>query len=251
MEQIFNHIPAKELFGANSKLVEQVSEATMAGISSLGTTYQIATSIIALLFIFILVGYFDLFRYLMLSSFSSQSNSSDMHLFSREAKNIKLFTSLIGACLIGLLVMRLSVMGWAAPMMGVGPEFSAWGACGLTFLGIIATLFGEGALLYIVGALSGQQDACNMLWHSKLLYFSLAIALLSPMLILVLLTEGLTAQLALGLSVLICLLTLLLFIKETFLLFRLQRFSIFHWFLYLCALEIFPISLLLAPVLRG
>ena len=71
------------------------------------------------------------------------------------------------------------------------------------------------------------------------------------MLILMLLSEGIVAKIALYISVAICSVSLILFIKETFLLFRAQRFSIFHWILYLCALEIFPLSLLLAPIVRG
>ena len=96
-----------------------------------------------------------------------------------------------------------------------------------------------------------RNDACNTIWHIKLLHFSLIIILLSPLLILVLLTEGVVARLALYTSIAVCSLTLILFVKETFLLFRAQRFSIFHWFLYLCALEFFPLSLLLAPIVRG
>ena len=89
------------------------------------------------------------------------------------------------------------------------------------------------------------------LWHMKLLYFSLSVVIISPMVILTLLTDGLVAKIALYTSAAICSLSLILFIKETFLLFRTQRFSIFHWILYLCALEIFPLSLLLAPIARG
>ncbi|MBQ5352799.1 MAG: DUF4271 domain-containing protein, partial [Alistipes sp.] len=49
----------------------------------------------------------------------------------------------------------------------------------------------------------------------------------------------------------VCMLTaLILFVKETFLFFVSQKISILHWILYLCALEIFPLSLLLAPILR-
>lgn len=118
-------------------------------------------------------------------------------------------------------------------------------------MAILATMFGERLMLYVVGAVSGRNDACNTIWHIKLLHFSLIIILLSPLLILVLLTEGVVARLALYTSIAVCSLTLILFVKETFLLFRAQRFSIFHWFLYLCALEFFPLSLLLAPIVRG
>ena len=172
-------------------------------------------------------------------------------MVSRDANSIKLITSLNGAILLALLMMRLSVMEWGAPIFGVGPNLSAWGVGGITFGGIILTLLGEALLLFLAGALSGRGDACLNLWHIKLLHFSLVVVLISPMIILALLAEGWVATFALYTSATICSLSVILFIKDTFLLFRSQRFSIFHWILYLCALEIFPLSLLLAPIARG
>ena len=251
MEQTIDKIPAKELFGANNQLIEGLVDNPISGIATLGGAYQAVTAMAAMLFIFILVRYFDLFRYLLFSSLGGQSRSSDMHMVSRDANSIKLITSLNGAILLALLMMRLSVMEWGAPIFGVGPNLSAWGVGGITFGGIILTLLGEALLLFLAGALSGRGDACLNLWHIKLLHFSLVVVLISPMIILALLAEGWVATFALYTSATICSLSVILFIKDTFLLFRSQRFSIFHWILYLCALEIFPLSLLLAPIARG
>ena len=251
MKAILDTIPAEALFGAESRLVEQVGSDALSGVASLGAIYQGATAIVALLFIFILVHYFSLFRHLILSSFSKQHNHSDIHIFAAELKNIRLFTSLMGVLLISLLIMRLSVESWAWPISNGSSALSVWELGGIAFGGIVITMLGERLLLYFAGIISGRRDACQEIWRTKLLYFSLVIILLSPMLILALLTEGTTTQVALCASVAICLLSLILFIKETFLLFRTQRFSIFHWILYLCALEIFPLSLLLAPIARG
>ena len=250
MEQLSN-ISAEELFGSASRLVEQTGNNTLLGIASLGGAYQVATGVVALLFIFILVRHFDLFRYLIISSFSKQSNRSDIHIYSAELKNIELFTSLMGVMLLSLLVMRLSVFDITKTFFTSLHPLSVWKIGGVSLVAILATMFGERLMLYVVGAVSGRNDACNTIWHIKLLHFSLIIILLSPLLILVLLTEGVVARLALYTSIAVCSLTLILFVKETFLLFRAQRFSIFHWFLYLCALEFFPLSLLLAPIVRG
>ena len=250
MEQLSN-ISAEELFGTASRLVEQAGNNTLLGIASLGGAYQVATGVVALLFIFILVRYFDLFRYLIISSFSKQSNRPDIHIYSAELKNIELFTSLMGVMLLSLLVMRLSVFDITKIFFASLHPLSVWIIGGVSLVAILATMFGERLMLYVVGAVSGRNDACNTIWHIKLLHFSLIIILLSPLLILVLLTEGVVARLALYTSIAVCSLTLILFVKETFLLFRAQRFSIFHWFLYLCALEFFPLSLLLAPIVRG
>lgn len=251
MLQATNYISAEELFGATCRMVAEGNLAGLSGIASLGSMYQLATGVIALLFIFILVRYFDIFRYLVLSSVSKRINRSDIHIYSAEIKNIEIITSLVGTVLIALLVMRMSVMEEFRFITSPLSLFSAWSIGGSVLAGILATMCGERLMLYIIGVVSGRNDACNTIWHTKLLYFCVIIIILSPMLILSLLTEGLVTQIALYISVAVCLISLILFIKETFLLFRTQRFSIFHWILYLCALEIFPLSLLLAPILRG
>ena len=251
MLQTTNYISVEELFGTTSSMVVEDNLVGLSGIASLGSMYQLATGVVALLFTFILVRYFDLFRYLVLSSVSKSANRSDIHIYSSEIKNIEIITSLVGTVLIALFVMRLSVMEELRFVTSPLSLFSAWSIGGSVLAGLLAIMSGERLMLYIIGAVSGRNDACNTIWHTKLLYFCVIIIILSPMLILTLLTEGLVTQISLCISVAVCLISLILFIKETFLLFRSQRFSIFHWILYLCALEIFPLSLLLAPILRG
>ncbi|MBO4935420.1 MAG: DUF4271 domain-containing protein [Alistipes sp.] len=251
MEQTINHISAQTMFGAASELVVEQGNGVLSGIASLGTMYQIATGVVALLFIFIMVRYFDLVRYLLLSTVSKRIDRSDIHIYSADINNIEIVTSLAGVSLISLLIMRLTVTESFQPLLAPLVHLPAWGIGGLAFASILTMMFGERIMLLTIGAVSGRNSACNSIWHIKLLHFSLAIILLSPLLILALLTEGRVAQIALFTSVAVCSVTLILFVKETFSLFRAQRFSIFHWILYLCALEIFPLSLLLAPILRG
>ena len=78
--QILNFIPAEEVYGAKSRLVEQVGPEPLSGVASLGGVYQIATAIIALLFIFILVRHFALFRHLIETSVSKQKKNTDNHV---------------------------------------------------------------------------------------------------------------------------------------------------------------------------
>ena len=88
------------------------------------------------------------------------------------------------------------------------------------------------------------------MWHIKLLHFSVAILVVTPFAILALLTDGVLAVIAFYISVAVSSVSLVLFVKDSFLFFNTQRFSIFHWILYLCALEFFPLSLLFAPIVR-
>lgn len=242
---------AEEIFGAASQLVVDAEGVVDATIASLGTMYQVAVGVLSLLVLFIIVRYFDLFRYLLLSVLSRKVNRSDIHIFSADIHNIEILSSLAGISLISLVMMRLTIIEELRPLLAPLLPLTPWGIAGVSFVAILAVIFAERLLLYIIGAVSQHNKACNGIWHIKLLHFCVAMIVLAPMLILALLTEGTVAQIALFTSIAICFVALVLFVKETFLLFRAQRFSIFHWILYLCALEFFPLSLLLAPILRG
>ena len=251
MEQILNVMPAEELFGAESALVVQNCGAAITGVESLGSIYQLAVGVLGIFFVSIFVYFFEIFRHLVISSMSGTAKRSDIHIYSSEIKNIEIVTSVVGTLLLTLLVMRLSVMEGVSVLFCPLSHLSHWGLGGYALLAIVATMAGERAMLYIVGVVSGKQEACNDIWHIKLLHFSLVIILLSPLLLFALLTDGAAAKYTLYISVAVCSVLFIFFLKETFSLFRAQRFSIFHWILYLCALELLPLSLLLAPIARG
>ena len=249
MEQII--VSATDIYGSSSYLAPQGVEEVVRDIASLGVGYQIATGVVALLFIFISVRFFDAICNLVLSLFSRRISRSDSHIYSGEINNIEIFTSLAGLSLLSLFVMRLSVepsaVGYMSPLL----SYSPWSIGGIVFGGALALIIGERIMLYALGFVSENMAFSDTLWHSKTLHFSATVLLISPMLILSLLTDGETAKVALFISATVCSISLILFVKETFLLFRAQRFSIFHWILYLCALEIFPLTLLVAPIARG
>lgn len=250
MEEL-NKISAEELFGEVSRLVESSDMGAQTGLASLGSMYQVATALVALLFIFISVRYLDLFRYLIISMVSKRVDRSDLHSFAADIRNVEITTSLAGFSLIALLAMRLLVIPEYMSLFAPLGAMTVWEIGLYTFVSIVAVVALERGLLYIIGIVSERSSACNDIWHIKLLHFTTTIIAISPLLIFALLTEGLATRIALYASVAICSLSLILFIKETFSLFRAQRFSIFHWILYLCALEIFPLSLLVAPIVRG
>ena len=250
MEEL-NRISAEELFGASSRVVECGDVVAQTGIASLGSAYQIVTALVAMLLLFIVIRYLDLFRYLLLSLVSKSVKRDDIGTFASDIRNAEIFTSFAGFTLLALFVMRLMVMPLGQSLFAHFGGVSAWSVALMVFASSIAVVMFERGLLYIIGVVSECGGACNDIWHIKLLHFTTTIITISPLLILVLLSEGTVAQIALYSSIAICSLSLILFVKETFLLFRAQRFSIFHWILYLCALEIFPLSLVIAPIARG
>lgn len=251
MVQSYDIISAKELFGEASRLAVQSTSEAVAGISSLGQLYQVTTSVIALLFLFVLVRYSDQFRYLLLSFANRNIKQSEMHIYASELRNIKIFMSFIGISFLALFVMRLTVVEELCHLLYPLYGISTWGI-GLLFFGALwLMILGERFALYLSGIVSEQKKFCNEIWNLKMLHFAATITIVAPLLVLMLLAEGLVVKISLYTSVSLCFISLVLFIKESFFLFRAQRFSIFHWILYLCALEIFPLSLLMAPIVRG
>ena len=101
---------AEEMFGGATTLVVDSSEVAISGVASLGGLYQVAIGVVALLFTFILVRYYALFRHLILSAISRGANRPDLNIFSSEIRNIEIFTSIAGVSLLSLFVMRLTVM---------------------------------------------------------------------------------------------------------------------------------------------
>lgn len=251
MVQSYDIISTKELFGEASRLAVQSTSEAVAGISSLGLLYQVTTSVIALLFLFVLVRYSDQFRYLLLSFANRNIKQSEMHIYASELRNIKIFMSFIGISFLALFVMRLTVVEELCHLLYPLYGISTWGI-GLLFFGALwLMILGERFALYLSGIVSEQEKFCNEIWNLKMLHFAATITIVAPLLVLMLLAEGLVVKISLYTSVSLCFISLVLFIKESFFLFRAQRFSIFHWILYLCALEIFPLSLLMAPIVRG
>ncbi len=251
MEQVPNIISAKELFGEESNLVLQSAGEAISGIASLGLLYQVATSVVALLFIFVLVRYSEQFRFLLLSFANKSVKQSEMHIYTAEIHTIEIFMSIVGISLISRFVMRLSIVVGIYLLPPTLYNIPIWG-CGLLTLGALTLLIlAERVTLFLTGAVSEQGKFCNEIWHLKMLHFATTVTILTPLLVLILLTEGVVVKISVYSSIFLCIISLILFIKDSFLLFRSQRFSIFHWILYLCALEIFPLSLLIAPIVRG
>ena len=251
MVETVNRISATELFGGSSELVLRGAEVADLGIASLGVAYQVATGVVALLFAVMLMRYYELIRHLLLSFVSRRVNRPEIHIYAAEIHNVEILTSVAGVSLISLFVMRLSVMPEVRTLLAPILGYTPWSVGGVVFAGTFALILWERLMLYLVELFGHNNTIGSTIWQTKMLHFSATILFVAPMLILSLLTAGRLAQIALFTSVAICSISLILFVKETFLLFRAQRFSIFHWFLYLCALEIFPLSLLLAPIARG
>lgn len=150
---------------------------------------------------------------------------------------------------IGMLFIGVSVVKYGQPLIGLLPFDSAPVvavlASGLTVSALFLLVAGyQWALLRAVGALTLTQPLIAQLRQLRTLYFSAVTVLAAPTLLLLALCPPHTGKLWFALIVIELSVTLFLYIKETLLLFLSKKVSILHWILYLCSVELFPVSLL-------
>ena len=115
-------------------------------------------------------------------------------------------------------------------------------------LSLLATAACCGVAVYqmtvvrLTGAVTLTQPFISQLVLLKRTYFSLGVIVISPALLLFALCPRSTGGLWFCIIVIELIITVGLYLRETLNLFIAKKISILHWFLYLCAVEIFPVS---------
>lgn len=103
-------------------------------------------------------------------------------------------------------------------------------------------------ILLIVGFVTRSLPTIHTLMRVRLTYFVFATVVVAPFLLVLQMSEGVIVW-----RVATCLaagLTLMLYIRESLDLFISKKISILHWFLYLCTVEIVPVTLLWQMAIR-
>ena len=143
-------------------------------------------------------------------------------------------------------------------------------AIGMLFLGVFAVKYGDAvlamsllatlactaivacqaALVRIAGAVTVSQPFVSQLMLLRRTYFALAVIVTSPALLLFALCPRGTGNVWFSVITIELAMTAFLYLKESLNLFISKKISILHWFLYLCTVEIFPVSLLWLSLVR-
>lgn len=95
-----------------------------------------------------------------------------------------------------------------------------------------------------------SQPFVSQLMLLRRTYFALAVIVTSPALLLFALCPRGTGNVWFTVITIELAMTAFLYLKESLNLFISKKISILHWFLYLCAVEIFPVSLLWLSLVR-
>ena len=133
--------------------------------------------------------------------------------------------------------------------MGNGSTLSLLLALGVWLLFLLVYLYGI-LLLRAVGGVTLTSGFTTQLIRIKRGYAALGAIILAPVILLFALSPLGSDTIWAGLLTAGWLITFLLYLRETFALFISKKVSILHWILYLCAVEIFPVTLLWLLVVR-
>lgn len=156
----------------------------------------------------------------------------------------------IGMLFMGVMAVKYGDMLMPGTLTDVLSEGAVLALSLLTTLACMAVALFQVTTVRLAGAVTLSQPFISQLVLLKRTYFSLAVIVTSPALLLFALCPRGTGEVWFYVIAVELFVTAILYLKETFALFISKKISLLHWILYLCTVEIFPISLLWLLVAR-
>ncbi|MBQ4126715.1 MAG: DUF4271 domain-containing protein [Alistipes sp.] len=239
----------------NARYAEQLLE----GVASFSGSGMLWVDVLLNLFVFgVLIGYmFCVYRYYddvvaLFSSVFSRSVISADRVGERRRSEIfygflgKLF--LLGAAFVGVLAM-LSIVGEHTVQVGLTQDVMM--AVPLiavaVFLVVIVFQYIE---LLIVGVVIRSLPEVFAIMRLRLTYFVFFTVIAAPILLISQMGQAESYEVWGSLGLVATFLSLMLYLRESLQFFISKKISILHWFLYLCTVEILPLTLLWQLVVR-
>lgn len=239
----------------NARYAEQLLE----GVASFSGSGMLWVDVLLNLFIFgVVLGYmFCVYRYYddvvaLFSSVFSRSVISADRVGERRRSEIfygflgKLF--LLGAAFVGVLAM-LSIVGEHTMQVGLTQDVMM--AVPLiavaVFLAVIVFQYIE---LLIVGVVIRSLPEVFAIMRLRLTYFVFFTVIAAPILLISQMGQAESYEVWGSLGLVATFLSLMLYLRESLQFFISKKISILHWFLYLCTVEILPLTLLWQLVVR-
>lgn len=242
-----NTISAEAVFGPASTLAPQQQPA-QGRPQSLTDNAVFQSFVLLLAAAYALMVYYNLGDIRALLSRITRDTASGKRLFEDPAgSGFARFlntTSAIGMLFLGVLAVKYGDALMPSALLDVLPQGAvlalsllATGAC----LGVIVY---QRAAVGIAGAVTLAQPFVGQLQLLRRTYFALAVVVISPALLLFALCPRGTGEVWFLTIVVELTVTVILYLREALNLFLSKKISILHWFLYLCTVEVFPISFL-------
>ena len=199
-------------------------------------------ALIFIYYLFCVCRYFDDIRALFSSIFDSKVQHAG-RAGERRRSDIfygslgKLF--MLGTCFVGVLsALALSRAGVGLPQQMM--LYTPFAAMAL-YLGVIIVQY---LFLSIVGIVTQSYGEVAALMRIRLTYFVLGTVMVAPIVLMALIGTGAGADVWLNVVCVASGVVAVLFVRESVGFFISKKVSILHWILYLCTVEILPLSLL-------
>ena len=246
-----HNITAEQAFGCSSTLVEVAADGHIVDASIFGGVFQMAALIIGLVYTFFIVRYWDFLRYFIVSNMGFHiANREKSHINPAEQRNIEVVMIILGVLLLALSAVRACGLYFPHLLEGIDGSNVIWVIGGLAAVALSAVIAFQYGMTMLVATVCDRMDIGGGIVGTKLLYMAVGFVTIIPFVLLFLLSAPIPTKIG-AIGAIICMsISTIIFIKESFLFFVSQKISILHWILYLCALEIFPLSLILAPIVR-
>ena len=258
---IASDLPVVDSLAVTGEATEQMryAEQLLQGMTSMAEGGVAWPHLLLNIFVFaVLIGYiFCIYRYFddvvaLFSSVFSRSVISADRVGERRRSDIfygflgKLF--LLGAAFVGVMAM-LEVVGEQAERWGLtqGVVMSVPLLSIAVFMAIIIFQYIE---LLIIGIVTRSLPEVFAVMRLRLTYFVFFTVIAAPILLVSQLGARESYDIWFGLGVAASVLALMLYLRESLLFFISKKISILHWFLYLCTVEILPLTLLWQLVVR-
>ena len=258
---IASDLPVVDSLAVTGEAAEQMryAEQLLQGMASMAEGGVAWPHLLLNIFVFaVLIGYiFCIYRYFddvvaLFSSVFSRSVISADRVGERRRSDIfygflgKLF--LLGAAFVGVMTM-LEVVGEQAEHWGLtqGVVMSVPLVSIAVFMAIIIFQYIE---LFIIGIVTRSLPEVLAVMRLRLTYFVFFTVIAAPVLLVSQLGGQESYNIWFGLGVAASVLALMLYLRESLLFFISKKISILHWFLYLCTVEILPLTLLWQLVVR-
>ena len=249
---LYNGVTATDVFGSESALALAELSPELYDPAILGGWYQGLSLCVALIFFVCVAKYLRFMVSFLLSAAGVKlSSRASVHINPAEQTNIEIIMLTVSVLFIPLACVRAFTLYMPEIFDDVESASAVWSLGKWWFFAIVIIFLGEFLTLQLIGFVSEHRRFCKQLLHTKLMNMCIGMAAILPAGLVFLLSPDPLARTAFFIMATECLILLIIFVKETFLLFVSEKISILHWILYLCALEIFPASLMLAPLLRG
>lgn len=204
--------------------------------------YNLLIAALFVYYIFCLYRYFDDVVALFSSIFRREVVSSGRSAERRRSDIFygslgKLF--MLGVCFVGVVVTGIT-MRFGGELSGEMMFYAPVAGVALFLIVIVA----QNLLLGAVGVVTHSMGDVASLLRIRLVYFVLATLLAAPLLMIATIGQGQAYDLWLEVGRLAVGIAVILFVRESIGFFISKKVSILHWILYLCTVEILPLSLL-------